>query len=163
MTIVKNYTKHNDENFIADCFILSSDAKVVNGKEIGDPTEVAFINYGIKTGRLKDDLDSKYERVDEFAFDSNRKLMSTLTKFEDKYRVITKGAIDNILKISTRILDNGEIRPITEKKIKKIYLINLLKNIDDALKVMGVAYKIVDNKISQEDMESDLIMVVYLE
>lgn len=158
MTIVKNYTKHNDENFMTDCFILSSDAKVVDGKEIGDPTEVAFINYGIKTGRLKDDLDSKYERVDEFAFDSNRKLMSTLTKFEDKYRVITKGAIDNILKISTRILDNGEIRPITEKD-KKDILDKSIEMSDDALRVMGVAYKIVDNKISQEDMESDLIVI----
>lgn len=158
MTIIKSYSLNNNENFMIESFILSSDAKVVDGNEIGDPTEVAFINYGIKNNILRQDLDSKYKRVSEYAFDSNRKMMSTITEYDNNYRVITKGAIDNLLKICTKILDNGNIRDITEID-KQNMLDKSIEMSNEALRVMAVAYKLVDSVVEKEQMENDLVFI----
>ena len=54
---------------------------------------------GIKFNIFKDDLNKNHKRVDEIPFDSDRKLMTTVNKYDDKYYVFTKGAIDNLIKI----------------------------------------------------------------
>ena len=70
----------------------------------------------------KNTLNTEYKRIGEFPFDSDRKLMSTLNEEEGKYRVHTKGAIDNILVKSDRVLVNGNIVPLTQEMKDKICL-----------------------------------------
>lgn len=172
MTVVKTYTLDNlkdisdernqkanvDETELIRSFVLCSDASIDGGQDIGDPTEVALVVLGDKFNLEKNTLNSEYKRVGENPFDSDRKLMSTLNEEGNKFRVHTKGAIDNILMRSNRILVNGEILPITDEAKAKI--LKVAENMsDDALRVLGVAFKDVDTEIAPEEMEKDLVVV----
>jgi len=107
MTVVKLYTLHNlkdvpaegtgleaeqDEQELIKSFVLCSDATYENGQSTGDPTEVALVVLGDKYNLARKTLHAEYKRVGENPFDSDRKLMSTLNKEENAYRVHTKGA-----------------------------------------------------------------------
>ena len=172
MTVVKTYTLDNlkdisdernqkanvDETELIRSFVLCSDASIDGGQDIGDPTEVALVVLGDKFNLEKNTLNAEYKRVGENPFDSDRKLMSTLNEEGNKFRVHTKGAIDNILMRSNRILVNGEILPITDEDKSKI--LKVAENMsDDALRVLGVAFKDVDTEIVPEEMEKDLVVV----
>ena len=172
MTVVKTYTLDNlkdisdernqkanvDETELIRSFVLCSDASIDGGQDIGDPTEVALVVLGDKFNLEKNTLNAEYKRVGENPFDSDRKLMSTLNEEGNKFRVHTKGAIDNILMRSNRILVNGEILPITDEAKAKI--LKVAENLsDDALRVLGVAFKDVDTEIAPEEMEKDLVVV----
>lgn len=176
MTVLKHYTLNNptdvpttetsfeashDVAELIKSFVLCSDATYENGESTGDPTEVALVVLGDKYNLKKRDLNSKHKRVAEKPFDSDRKLMSTLNEEGNGYRVHTKGAIDNILKISTNALVNGKIVPLT-KEMKADYLKVAEEMSDDALRVLGAAYKDTDSIIDPEDMEKDLIVLGFV-
>ncbi len=173
MTVVKTYTLNNlkevsvtGRNFVADkdekelikSFILCSDASIDSGQDVGDPTEVALIVLGDKYNLTKRALNEEYPRVDEKPFDSDRKLMSTLNEENGKYRVHTKGAIDNILLKSSKILVDGNIVELTED-IKNTILKEVENMSNSALRVLGVAFKDVENKISADEMEENLTVI----
>lgn len=158
MTVVETYTLDSNENMLIKSMILSSDAEIVNGNEIGDPTEIALISYGIKNEMHKTELASKEIRVDEFAFDSNRKLATTLNKSGEKYIVYTKGAIDNLLKICNKILINGEIKDLNDD-IKNQIMDKSLEMSNKALRVLGSAYKLCDEKIAVDEFEKELVLI----
>lgn len=99
---------------------LCSDAISSNGKEIGDPTETALTNLANKFNIKELEIREKNKRVGELPFDSDRKLMSTLCNIENKYNMITKGALDVILKRTKYIMTSNGIRNITEEDIKLI-------------------------------------------
>ena len=65
---------------------------------IGEPTEVAITNAAIQIGLNKTELYEKMQRINDIPFDSKRKMMTTIHKFGNKYRIITKGAPDILLK-----------------------------------------------------------------
>ena len=101
------------------------------------------------------------KRVSEISFDSNRKLMTTIHEYNGKYMVITKGAPDVLLKISTGIADGIKTSKITNEKIEKIreYNNNMANK---ALRVLAVAYKEIEKlplKIEKETIERDLNFV----
>ena len=173
MTVVKNYTignlkdvsvtgenlnPTNDESELIRSLVLCSDATYENGEGTGDPTEIALIVLGEKYNMKKNDLNANHKRVSENPFDSDRKLMSTLNVEGSGYRVHTKGAIDNLLKISTTILVDGKVVRLTEE-----FKADLLKKTEEmsdaALRVLGVAYKDTTSMIAPEDMEKDLTII----
>ena len=174
MTVVKTYTLDNlrevpskgrdfvankDETELIRSFVLCSDASIDNGQDIGDPTEVALVVLGDRFNLEKNTLNTKYKRVSENPFDSDRKLMSTLNEETDgKYRVHTKGAIDNILLRADKILLDGKIVALTEEMKEKILKVATEMS-DDALRVLGVAFKDVDTVIAPEEMEKELVVV----
>ncbi|MDV4150498.1 calcium-translocating P-type ATPase, PMCA-type [Clostridium sp. AL.422] len=139
--------------------ILCNDATSKNGVQTGDPTEVALIDVGNKLSIFKEDLNKAYKRINEIPFDSDRKLMTTVNSYENKYYVFTKGAIDSILKISNKILVNGEIKEFTNiEKEKTLNASNSMS--DDALRVLALAYKTINNEhVVIDDLEKDLIFV----
>lgn len=92
-------------------------------------------------------------RIDELPFDSDRKMMTTVHNDNGKNIGYTKGALDSILKHTTKILENGKVRSITDDDIKKIYSTNSYFS-DKALRVLALAYRITDKPI-----EDDLIFV----
>jgi P-type Ca2+ transporter type 2C len=173
MTVVKHYvpghmkdvphsveglTATADEKELIRSFVLCSDATHEHGESTGDPTEVALVVLGNRYNLPKGRLNATHKRVSERPFDSDRKLMSTLNVEGSGYRVHTKGAIDNILKISSSILINGKVVPLTEEHRGKLLSITEEMS-DDALRVLGAAYKDTDSIIEPEYMEKDLTVI----
>ena len=134
--------------------ILCSDATVQENKEIGDPTEIALINLGKKHGIDEVNLRNIYKRISELPFDSNRKLMSTLVKIDEKFVMITKGAIDIILKKVKNIDIKGTITAISDEDIKKIENENYEFS-DNGLRVLAFAYKVLDKNELDFNDETD--------
>ena len=93
-----------NQEFALELATLCTDVDFVfeNGKARarGDPTEIAIINAGEQIGKNKKNLYSKFERINDIPFDSTRKMMTTIHKIENGYRIITKGAPDVLLKRS---------------------------------------------------------------
>lgn len=174
MTIVKIYTAGNlknvstdgrptdteniDEKELIRSVVLCSDATYENGESTGDPTEVALVVLGEKYDLGRRKLHAAYKRVGEKPFDSDRKLMSTLNQNENGYRVHTKGALDNILKISSTALVNGKVVPLTEE-MKEDYLKAAEEMSNDALRVLGSAFKDTNSIINPEEMEKELTII----
>lgn len=159
MTVVRAYINEklvpeeevtNPEcEFLASGLSLCSNASVDNGV-YGDPTEVALVDFANKLNRHKSDLENEYPRVNEYPFDSVRKMMSTQHEHNGKKILFTKGAIDSILKGTTKILINGEVRNITDLDKKNIMAASDKMAID-ALRVLGLAYKEADD-LTEEDL-----------
>ncbi|OPJ65304.1 calcium-translocating P-type ATPase, PMCA-type [Clostridium chromiireducens] len=149
----------DDTKLLFEGMILCNDATSKNGTKTGDPTEIALLDAGIKYDLYKEDLISNHSRIDEIPFDSDRKLMTTVNKYDSHFKVFTKGAIDNLLKISTKILLNGKIIDFTQERKDEILNFSNLMS-DEALRVLGLSYKdIQDESISINALEKDLIFV----
>ena len=150
---------NNDTKLLFEGMVLCNDATSKNGSKTGDPTEIALLDAGIKFNLHKEDLNSLHGRVDEIPFDSDRKLMTTVNKYENQFKVFTKGAIDNLLKISNKILLNGKIIDFTQDKKDQILKFSNSMS-DEALRVLGLSYKdIKDENISINSLEKDLVFV----
>lgn len=147
-----------DAKLLAKAMILNSDATYENGHGTGDPTEIALLLLGDDLGLDRKELNNQANRASEFSFDSDRKLMSTLYKENESFTVYTKGAIDNLIKISTKVLEHGKVIPITEEH-KKRYLEATEIMSNNALRTLGVAYKPVDSVIEGAEMEKDLVLI----
>src|SRR5699024_3283023 len=131
-----------------------------NNELIGDPTEVAMIQYVMDKGfDLKEAL-SKTPRVEEVPFESDRKLMSTIHKLADgRYLIAVKGAPDQLLRRVTNIYKNGEVTSLTKADEQDILDSNE-QLARQALRVLAGAYKIIDeipDEINSETIENDLI------
>ena len=131
-----------DFPLLAEGMCLCSNATVEEGV-YGDPTEIALVNFAMEIGRKKSELESLSPRIDELPFDSERKMMTTVHNGKNGNVGFTKGALDSILKHTTKILENGEIRPITEADVEKIYETNSYFS-DKALRVLALATKETD-------------------
>ncbi|HHT9110639.1 MAG TPA: cation-translocating P-type ATPase [Candidatus Brocadiaceae bacterium] len=130
-------------------------------KVIGDPTEGAILSAAAKAGMWKETLTKKMPLVSEIPFDSNRKKMSTIRNTPYDMLVCGKGAPDIIVNDCTKIYDNGSIRDITEDDIKVLVHENN-KMASDALRVLGVAFRTLDAKITNlvpEVVEKNMIFV----
>lgn len=173
MTVVKHYrinhmvevsqteehlTASADEKEMIRSLVLCSDATYKDGVGTGDPTEIALVVFGEKYDLSRDQLHSKYKRVAENPFDSGRKLMSTLNEEGNAFRVHTKGAIDNLIKVSSSILVEGHVVPLSEE-YKEDLLRATEEMSDAALRVLGVAYKDTDRILSPDEMERDLTII----
>lgn len=144
--------------FLAKAMILSSDASYENGEGTGDPTEIALLIMGDTFGLDRKTLQNSNKRIDELAFDSDRKLMSTLMEENGKLTVFTKGAIGNLIEFCSQVLEGGETIPLTDIHKQK-YLDAAVAMSDQALRTLGAAYKPVNGKIVPSEMEKDLILV----
>ena len=157
--IVRNEINASTEDLklLAKAMILCSDATFAKGHGTGDPTEIALLLLSDDFGIDREKVLAANKRVDEFSFDSDRKLMSTLSNENGKYTVYTKGALISLLKISTHVLDKGKVIPITDAHRKKYHLA-AESMADNALRTLGVAYKPVESVIGASEMEKDLIL-----
>ncbi len=150
-----------DVLLLAKAMILCSDATYEDGHGSGDPTEIALLVLGDRLGLNRKTLLSENKRIDEFSFDSDRKLMSTLNEENGKLTVYTKGAVGNLLKVSTKILENGKVIPITEAHKALIRQAMDAMTIQ-ALRTLGVAYRPVRSVIGPAEMEKDLIFIGFV-
>ncbi|MFP4478920.1 MAG: calcium-translocating P-type ATPase, PMCA-type [Candidatus Izemoplasmatales bacterium] len=138
--------------------LLCNDSKIQSAnKVLGDPTEGALLVLAAKGGYPLEDLEEKYPQLNEYTFDSTRKMMTSINKVDGKNLVLTKGASDQLIKKCNRISINGEVRKITKKDIDTV-----LKQNEEfsaqAYRVLGFAYRETDQPKSM-DLEEDLIFV----
>ena len=171
MTVTKIFTNNVEESktfsksdFILELGCMCTDCNISyqNGNvEIeGEATEKAIVEIATKQGKNKDELYRKMERINEVEFDSNRKLMTTIHRKGNSYRIITKGAPDVLLKKCTKIYLNDKILPLDTMQKNNIITEN--ENMaKEALRVIAVAYLDLDNLPSKinENIENNLIFV----
>ena len=131
------------EEYLIKNSILCNDSTSKDGKEIGDPTEVALVNLGHEISINEIDLRSEYERLAEIPFDSDRKLMSTLHKIDNKNIMFTKGALDVILDRVKFIMTSDGVRELTENDKNEILDVNRRLS-ESGLRVLSFAYKELD-------------------
>ena len=163
MKVVEIYSA-NSSNNIVELASLCTDCEVnvqSNGKQevVGEATEKAIVEKLIDMGKSKQELELIMPRVNEIPFDSTRKMMTTIHKLNNKYRIITKGAPDVLLKYCVRDTISNDV--MSDRHIKEILNQNA-KMANKALRVIAVAYKDVvslPSKISSENIEKDLNFV----
>lgn len=134
-----------------------------NGKMelTGEPTEKAIVSKALDEGQNKNELYNVMKRVKDIPFDSSRKMMTTIHKMSNGYRVITKGAPDVLLKRCNKVYDNGNVTTLDYSKTKLIENQNN-KMADDALRVLAIAYLDIPDlpsKIDTETVEKNLIFI----
>lgn len=113
-------------------------------KEVdGEATEKSIVEAALDVGIDKNELYSKMQRVNDIPFDSDRKMMSTIHQVGNKYRVITKGAPEILIKKCNRYLENTREEHLNSENIRKINKINE-QMADKALRVIAVGYKDLD-------------------
>ncbi|MBR0598969.1 cation-translocating P-type ATPase [Sinanaerobacter chloroacetimidivorans] len=140
-----------DKLFI-EGFVLCTDASVDDGVRIGDPTELALLDMGSALNISKKALEERNPRINELAFDSDRKMMTTVHQDETNQTIAyTKGAMDRIIENCTQIIINGDIRSITEKDKEKIKAA-AKEMATYALRVLALAVKLNDSSAAEEDL-----------
>ena len=142
--------------------ILNNDAKLRKENDaweiIGDPTEAALLVSARKAKLDIDNLQVRCKRISEIEFSSERKRMTTVNKVGTKKIAYTKGAPEIVLALCNRMLVEGRVIRLSKTQKEKILATNE-KFANNALRVLGFAYKEVDDKISTKDVEHNMIFL----
>ena len=141
--------------------MLCNDTKVASDNTLtGDPTETALVDMGFELD-FQPALYEEYPRVEEIPFDSDRKLMTTVHKVGETYFIYTKGGIDELLARCKAYILDGKIENNLEE-YKETIAKNNEAMAQDALRVLGMAYKEMNHMPTKEEMkniENELIFV----
>ena len=163
---VKNLSEEEKEDYKELVFAgaLCNDASLDPDKKhaiLGDPTEGALIFLAQDDFKInQEELEEKYPREYEMPFDSDRKMMTTVHKIDNKIIAYTKGAVDEMLELCTKILTpNGE-REITSEDKERIIELST-KMSAKALRTLGFAKKILKEVPEEEgtNIEYDLTFI----
>ena len=143
--------------FLINNALLCNDSVTVEGKEIGDPTEVALVNLGEELHLDELVIREKYQRISEIPFDSDRKLMSTVNIVNSKLVLFTKGALDVLINKVNYVADSHGIRKLNDEERKEIISVNKQLS-EQGLRILAFAYKELQDKeeITKED-ENDYV------
>ena len=140
---------HQVERYMVELLASCSNATIeVHGDEdehvVGDPTEIAVIRLLHDIGLTRVDAERLYPRVHELPFDSGRKRMTTVHRSDDGYLVVTKGAFDRL-----PVDWEPELRAAATEIHDSFAA--------EALRVIGISYKIYDKKpedLTEEALEA---------
>ena len=152
----------------------------VNGNESEHVLDLAFLNSYFQTGlrnlmdeaviAKKEELQSiaeksDYKKIDEIPFDFNRRRMSVIVAGKDgKDYLICKGAVEEILSITTNVEEDGKVIPISEDKhANNLRAFSKTLN-EQGLRVIAVAYKQIPDKKHFYNIkdESELTLAGYI-
>ncbi|AGR41174.1 cation-translocating P-type ATPase [Spiroplasma taiwanense] len=158
----KIYAKEANDNHM-DLFlkslVLCNDSVTEGTERIGDPTELALVDYAEIIGYDEQDARDTWKRIDEIPFDSERKMMTTVNSINGINTTFTKGAIDQLLKKCTKIMIDNVEREITQEDIKQILQISEELS-SNALRVLGFAFNNnYDNEKDKDHLEHDLVFL----
>ena len=141
--------------------MLCNDTKISEGHKLtGDPTETALVDMAFKLD-FDPSVYGMFPRIAEIPFDSDRKLMTTVHEENGKYVVYTKGGVDELLANCNSYILEGDIKTDLEeyKEIIRRYNMEMAQN---ALRVLAMAYKVLDHKPTAEEikeLESNLTYI----
>jgi Ca2+-transporting ATPase len=128
---------------------------------IGDPTEAALITVSTKLGTRSPKEDEENPELQEFPFDSERKMMSSIRQFGDKKVLCMKGAIGAVIGVSKYIYKRGEAARLTEKDVETLNQLNIEYS-RKAMRVLAFGYReLEDSKHDYEmdDVEKNIILL----
>jgi len=149
------------------------------GKENAHILSLAYLNSYFQTGLKnlmdvaivdkKDELHETaekdmYHKIDEIPFDFARRRMSVILQKEGNGDIlICKGAVEEVLQLSTKVEEHGKVIPITERVRKQVVELTKKMN-EDGLRVIAIAYKpIIDKKhFYKISDESELVLAGYI-
>lgn len=150
----------------------------VLGKENNNILEYAYINSYYSTGMKnivdraimiygsKHNLDNilpKYEKIDEIPFDYNRKIMSIIVKNNSTYRMITKGAMEEVLKRCTKVKIKGKEEDLTKELINTVTT-KAKEMATSGMQVLAIAAKKTEKDILSfdENTEKDMTFIGFV-
>ena len=141
-----------EENMFYYNLALNNDVSLNEDTFLGDPMEVAVLNY------LKKTMDpmlikEKYPRINEIPFDSERKMMSVVCSINEENYLFTKGSFDSVISLCAKIEINGKIKELTPLLKQELIKLEQTKS-NQALRLLAYAYKKAD---SRKLTESDLV------
>lgn len=143
---------------LLDAMALDNDVEKTEDKYIGDPTEIALYEVCEEYFDVEKIKKDKI-RVGEIPFSSERKMMTTINKYDDNYRIYTKGCFDSIIKHCKYIYENGHVKKLTKEK--RLELIKFEHDASSkAYRVLAFAYK--EEKIVKNidsSLEEELIFI----
>lgn len=171
----------NKMEILMDSATMASNAEIHEPDEehdgwypIGDPTEAALITASTKLGTRSPEEDEENPELQEFSFDSERKMMSSVREINEDYpvknieevfgnrQVLTmKGATNRILSISKHIYKDGEIVPITEEDKERIRDANEEYS-EQAMRVLAIAFRSLEESgedYKMEEVEKDVVFL----
>lgn len=150
----------------------------IKGEEDMDVLKHVYLNSYFQTG-LKGNIDEaiiargekegikeiakEYKKIDEIPFDFSRRRLSIVVTDGRKEKLITKGAIEEILNICTKVEYKGEITNLTEEI--KTNIKNIAKNLNEqGLRVLGICEKTDIKEIKHFEVkhEEDMILMGFI-
>lgn len=137
---------------------LCNDSVQKEGQEIGDPTEIALVNFSEKHDLPVEKMREKYQRLGEIPFDSDRKLMSTVHKIGDNYKMLTKGAVDVLSGRINEVKTMDGKRSFTAEDLAELKKVNTEFS-QMGLRVLAVCERDVDTVDISVDDEKDYILL----
>ncbi|HAR63121.1 MAG: ATPase [Candidatus Margulisiibacteriota bacterium] len=158
INIVNSDRNEPESRKLAQMCVLCNDAVIQNGQSIGDPTEIALVTMAKHYTIDEIEYRKSVPRLSELPFDSDRKLMSTLHAIDGKLVMVTKGAVDVVLKRAQSIEVSNVIRRIGQDDLDNIGQVNHEFSLD-GLRVLALAYKQIEARELTLDDESDLIFI----
>ena len=137
---------------------LCNDSVQKEGQEIGDPTEIALVNFSEKHDFPVEKMREKFQRLGEIPFDSDRKLMSTVHKIGDNYKMLTKGAVDVLSGRINEVKTMDGKRTFTAEDLAELKKVNTEFS-QMGLRVLAVCERDVDTVDISVDDEKDYILL----
>lgn len=137
---------------------LCNDSVQKEGQEIGDPTEIALVNFSEKHDLPVEKMREKYQRLGEIPFDSDRKLMSTVHKIGGNYKMLTKGAVDVLSGRINEVKTMDGKRTFTAEDLAELKKVNTEFS-QMGLRVLAVCERDVDTVDISVDDEKDYILL----
>lgn len=129
------------EKRLIEISVLANDAAISeDGTKLGDPTEIAFLDYSETLQQPYRNIRQQYPRLEELPFDSDRKLMSTLHEIDGEQLLLTKGGPDIVFGRSTKVLIDDQVVPLTDDIKEKLQHQNEEFS-KRALRVLAFAYR----------------------
>lgn len=164
------YEENPDLHKLVQIAALDNDTSVEPAKDsgkpkiLGTPTEASLIIMAEKAGFDKQKVLVKYPRLRELPFDSDRKRMSTIHRWNDtQYIIFTKGSFSDTIKQCDRIQVDGKVHKMTDDDRLRAKKANA-EYASHGLRSMALAYRVIDrdvdiNKMPIDEAESHLIFV----
>ncbi|MCI9312824.1 MAG: calcium-translocating P-type ATPase, PMCA-type [Erysipelotrichaceae bacterium] len=147
---------HPDKELLSG-ITLCNNAIAQQGEIIGEPTEMALIEYAAAQGIDKNDWELRYVRVNEIPFDSKRKRMTTLHQSAAGCYAYSKGAVERILESCTHMKQGTQIVKLNAYERGRIQSAAAQLSAD-ALRVLAVAYRKVSDPY-QSGVEQEMTFV----
>lgn len=131
--------------FLLAC-VLCNDASLGESR-LGDPTELALLDFAGHFGVTKEELQIRYPRLDEIPFDSTRKRMTTV----HGDIAFCKGAADQLLERCDKIFIAGKEVSFTIARKEEVQQA-IRQMAEQALRVLAFAYKKKGNLMEEEGL-----------
>ena len=152
---IRKIDELDKDNILFEIMVLDNDAARSEEGYIGDPTEIALyecLEDVIDIDKIRNDK----VRIDEIPFDSERKMMSTINRFNNEIILYTKGSFDSVIKHCNYYIKGNKVVKMTEAKKKEFIKIEKEES-SKAYRILAYAYKKLEGCYDKDNLESDLV------